>query len=224
MLNTKEISKQTLERYSERYRQMGKNIKTLGWGTIEQQLYRFQQTLQATNFDNKSILDIGCGFADYWFYLQNQNLQIKSYVGWDINPYLIEEAQKQIGNSGNLFVVDISDQENLNTLSNNHDIVVMLGLLNYNLKDENDNYNYSEQMIHNAFTLANEVLIIDFLSIHKTADYPSEDLVFYHDPLKIIDLAFKLSSNIVLVHNYAPIPQKEFMLFIYRENTNNESL
>jgi SAM-dependent methyltransferase len=224
MLNIKEVSKQTLERYSERYRQMGKDIKTLGWGTIEQQLYRFQQTLQATDFHDKSILDIGCGFADYCFYLQDQNLQIKSYVGWDINQYLINEAQEQIGNFGDLFVVDISDEENLNSSNNNYDIVVMLGLLNYNLKDESDNYTYSEQIIRNAFTLTNEVLIIDFLSIHKTVDYPSEDFVFYHDPLKIIDLAFKLSSNVVLVHNYEPIPQKEFMLFIYRVNTNNEDL
>jgi len=32
----------------------------------------------------------------------------------------------------------------------------------------------------------------------------------------MLDFALALSPNVVLKHNYAPIPQKEFMLFIYK--------
>ena len=60
------------------------------------------------------------------------------------------------------------------------------------------------------------LLIVDFLSFKTTSDYKKEDFVFYHKPDEILKFALSLSENVVLKHNYAPIPQKEFMLFIYK--------
>jgi hypothetical protein len=60
------------------------------------------------------------------------------------------------------------------------------------------------------------VLVVDFLSTYRTPDYPQEDFIFYHDPKIMLDFALNLSANVVLKHNYAAIPQKEFMLFIYK--------
>ena len=92
----------------------------------------------------------------------------------------------------------------------------MLGLLNLNFHGKVDNYDYSYQLIGNAFQYANEVLIVDFISERTIDTYPKEDFIFYHNPIKILEFAFSLSPKVVLKHDYAPIPQKEFMLFIYK--------
>ena len=213
--NLQHISDETVQRYTKRYKKLGHNIKTLGWGTKEQQKYRFFITLDETiNFSDKSILDIGCGFGDYFDFLKSNNTGFSKYIGFDINENLINEAKKLYSSKKSTFTVINILESNKKNIA---DIGIMLGLLNFNLKDTFDNYEYSKQMISKAFNLVNEVLVVDFLSTNLTSDYPKEDFVFYHDPLKILKFALSLSSNVVIKHNYAPIPQKEFMLFIYKD-------
>ena len=51
-----EISIKMIERYSDRFYKLGKDVKTLGWGSTEQQEYRFSQTLlNGIEFNEKSI-------------------------------------------------------------------------------------------------------------------------------------------------------------------------
>ena len=214
MNKIKEISDQTINRYSTRYKQKGNNVLTLGWGSKEQQIYRFHQTLDSNiNFKKKVILDIGCGFGDYNDFLYKNQIMIKKYIGYDINENLLNDAKKTQSKISKFELKNILTIEEKNIA----DIGVMLGVLNFNLKDKMDNMEYSKLFIKKAFNLVNEVLIIDFLSTNLTKDYEKEDFVFYHDPVEILKFAFTLSTNCVLKHNYAPIPQKEFMLFIYKD-------
>ena len=211
------ITNKMIQRYSDRYCQFGYDIKTLGWGTTEQQYYRFLMTLSADmDFRNKTILDIGCGFGDYCTFMKNRNIGISSYTGIDINPDLIGEADQIFSQEPNVHfkvgnVLDAHPDK-----QNTYDIGVMLGLLNVHLKEVLDNYHYSKRMIKNAFSRIKQLLIVDFISTHRTDTYPKEDFIFYHDPIKMLEFALTLSDNVVLKHNYHPIPQKEFMLFIYR--------
>ncbi len=215
MHNLKDISTQTIDRYSSRYKQMGHDIKTLGWGTKEQQKYRFEQTLDSNiEFNGKSILDIGCGFGDYLDFIVKNKITFDSYIGYDINSDLINEAKKNHLTDVSTFQVEnIIDTEKTDIA----DIGVMFGVLNFNLKNKMDNLEYSKLFIKKAFAMVNDVLIVDFLSTNLTQDYEKEDFVFYHNPIEMLKFAFTLSNNVVLKHNYAPIPQKEFMLFIYRD-------
>lgn len=211
------IADSMIERYSQRYKKMGYDVKTLGWGDSEQQHYRFKQALEGIHFDReKSILDIGCGFGDFAALLIAEQKLFKSYTGWDINPDLINESrniwQSQPVDT-NFEVVNIGDKK---FGSPKGDIGFMFGVLNLNLKGEFDNYKYSKIFIENAFSAVNEVLVVDFLSSNLTPDYLKEDFVFYHDPAKMLEFAFTLTPNVVLKHNYGPIPQKEFMLFLYK--------
>ncbi len=213
----KEISEEMIARYSKRYNQLGYDVKTLGWGSVEQQQDRFEQVVNELEIaENNTVLDIGCGFGDFLSLLKAQKIRFKKYIGWDINPELITEAQKIWSNSDldtEFEVKNIGELGISNTVS---DIAIMLGVLNLNLKNKIDNYEYSFQFIKNAFSCVSKVLVIDFLSTQFTPDYPKEDFVFYHNPSKMLEFALSLSSNVVLKHNYAPIPQKEFMLFIYK--------
>ena len=111
---------------------------------------------------------------------------------------------------------DVADLTNETNDKHVADIGVMMGVLNLNLKEKYDNYDYSKLIIHNAFTKESKLLIVDFLSTNLYKEYPKEDFVFYHDPAITLNMAFELTPNVVLRHNYMPIPQKEFMLFIYK--------
>lgn len=211
-----EISQQMIARYSKRYNELGYHVHTLGWGSKEQQDYRFAQTLSEISFTpKKNILDIGCGFGDYLAMLIAQKKDFANYYGWDINPDLIGEAKK-IWQNNKKAQFEVQNINILNSLNNVADIGVMLGVLNLNLEGKVDNYEYSFNLIKNAFSYVKEVLVIDFLSIHRATSYEKEDFVFYHDPKVVLNFALSLTDNVVLKHNYAQIPQKEFMLYIYK--------
>ena len=212
----KEISKSMIERYSNRYRELGYDIKTLGWGSEDQQHYRFTQTLQTgLDLNGKEILDIGCGFGDYSNFLVDSNISFSSYLGVDINSDLINEAKFRHNNISDrdFCVLDLTKNPKQKPMA---DIGIMLGLLNLNLKGDMDNYEYSFNMIKNAFSLVTETLIVDFISTRKNSEYPAEDFIFYHDPVRVLEFANSLTDNFSLKHDYLPVPQKEFMLFLHK--------
>ena len=205
-----------IERYSKRLGTLGYDVKTLGWGNVEQQEYRFAQTVSSEiNFRDKSVMDIGCGFGDYYSFLQKSKVDLEKYLGVDINPDLITEAKKIHQNDRKVSL------EVLNVLENNvkepiTNIGVMLGVLNLNLKEDFDNYEYSFRAIKNAFSYVSEVLVVDFLSTNLVENYEKEDFVFYHSPIKMLEFALTLSDNVLIKQNYMAIPQREFMLYIYK--------
>ena len=204
------IARSTIERYSERYKNLGRHVHTLGWGSEEQQRYRFSQVFSAAVLDGKHVLDIGCGFGDFFTSCIDADYKLGHYTGWDINPDLISEAKKQHPES-TFAVVNLAEQEEMSAVA---EVGVMLGVLNLNFKDDYDNLKFSKMMIEKAFSAVSESLVVDFLSIYRTADYPEEDFVFYHDPAEMLAFALELTPNVRLLHDYAPIPQKEFMLVL----------
>lgn len=214
-MDISQISQNTIDRYSNRYTSFGKDIKTLGWGSEEQQTYRFENTTQAADFNNKSILDIGCGFGDYAKFLSKHAININTYEGWDINPVLIAEANKGANKKDKYFVFNLAIDP-INEKEISFDIGVMLGLLNFNLGSESTNWEYSKLMLKKAFSVVREVLIVDFISTKYFSGYPKENFIYYHSPAQVLDYALTLADNVVVKHNYAPIPQKEFMLYIYK--------
>lgn len=211
-----DISEKMIERYSKRYEELGYNVRTLGWGTEEQQIYRFKQSLPMITFSNsKSILDIGCGFGDYLTLLLVDNKPFKQYIGWDLNPDLIAKSKNiwQKNHNSHFEVKNIAEIKEKIPVA---EIGVMFGILNLNFNEKIDNYDYAFQFIRNAFSLVSEVLVVDFLSSRTNSDYPREDFVFYYDPGRMLEFALTLTPNVILKHDYAPIPQKEFMLFLYK--------
>jgi SAM-dependent methyltransferase len=208
------ISAAMIERYSKRYREMGYHVKTLGWGDSAQQESRFRTAVESLNFgDGKSVLDIGCGFGDFLALLKAEEKPVTHYTGWDINPDLIAEATKIWADAARFEVVNIGSLTPGEPVA---DFGFMFGVLNLNLKDSFDNYEYSKRFIRNAFASVKQLLVVDFLSSKIDPAYPKEDFVFYHDPAVMLEFALSLTPKVKLRHDYEPIPQKEFMLFLYK--------
>ena len=209
------VTNSAIDRYNKRYNSLGNNVKSLGWGSLEQQKSRFENTIELTHYDGLSILDIGCGFGDYISFIKGKGLNFSKYEGWDINRNFINEAIKKNKDTN----VSFKEKDILNhDFSSNieFDATVMLGLLNFNLKSKIKNLNFSRAMIENAFKLTKKFLIVDFLSANLYENYPKEDQVFYHSISDVISICENLSNNFIIKHDYKPIPQKEFMVIIYK--------
>jgi SAM-dependent methyltransferase len=206
-----QLSQQTAQRYGERYGRLGRHIRSLGWGCEEDQDIRFKQSLRLLPEQVGTLLDIGCGFADLLTFFSSSNVALTHYIGWDITPSFIDECQKLHGSNSRVefAVCDLSEMSMDAPVA---DCAVMLGLLNFNWKGQINNFEYSCTMIRRAFAAVRDTLIVDFLSTKLAPSYPAEAQVVYHDPAAMLDFALSLTHSASLLHDYAPIPQREFML------------
>lgn len=194
------LEKSAVERYQTRFYKEGVSYKTLGWGCTEDQVKRFEVLLQNINFKNKSVMDIGCGFADFYGYLKQKEICC-NYIGVDIIPEFLECCCKKYPEATFIKANIMLDKDILPKT----DIVVTTGTLNLKL-DDIDNMEYTKDFMRNAYEKTEELMSIDFLSTKLTSSYPKEDFVYYHDPLKLLEYSFELTDNIKLIHNYEAIP------------------
>lgn len=193
--------------YAKQYDEFGYSPKALGWDKGKQDV-RFDVLTSQYDFENKHVLDIGCGFGDL-----NKTLALKadnySYTGVDLVTVFIEEAKKQ------------NTAENINFINGNileiegslkFDYAILSGI--FNLKIDGDrNYEFIEQVIVKALSLCKDGLAFDFLS--DKVDYQLEH-TFHASPEKILGIAYKYSRNIVLRNDYMPF---EFSLFIFKDDS-----
>lgn len=206
-LALKKINVQTIDRYNVRFGKFGEDAMTLGWDSRKSQNERFKAATQLFDFRNKEIYDIGCGFADFYGYLLNKKIRPKSYVGIDINKNLIGVAKNKYPQC-RFMIRDILLEPFKKEVC---DCAVMFGVLNFRLRTFG-NYNYAKRIITTAFNIVKEALVVDMLSLYRDKGYPKEDFVFYYSPEKIFRFAQTTTKDVILKHDYSPIPQKEFML------------
>jgi hypothetical protein len=92
---------------------------------------------------------------------------------------------------------------------------VMLGLVNFRLSDL-DTYDDAARALDAGFAACREALLIDMLSDRRLPAYPAEDFVFYFDPARMLAMALERTPHVDLIHSYAPIPQREFLMVLRR--------
>lgn len=210
------LSRQTVQRYGERYARLGHHVRALGWGCEQDQAIRFGQTLRVLPEPCGTLLDIGCGFGDLLTFLTGNNAAPANYLGWDITPGFVAEATR-IHAANPTARFEVGNLMEKGAEAPVADCAVMLGLMNFNWQGQIDNIEYSKHMIRQAFSMVRNTLVFDFLSTHLTPTYPAETGVFYHNPAEMMDFAFSLTSSVTLLHDYPPIPQRECMLALRKD-------
>ncbi|MAJ13371.1 MAG: methyltransferase type 11 [SAR116 cluster bacterium] len=209
----KNIFQNVNKRYEDRFKKFGDDPKTLGWDNLINQNVRFKTAYANTDFKNRKILDVGCGLGNYYeFLLKSLKKTQFTYTGIDINSSFIKLCKLKHENA-EFFVKNILTDDIKKRTWN---IVTMFGLLNLKIEGI-DKYEFARDMINSAFDVSNDILIVDMLSTKFDKSYKKETFVNYFDPLKLMNIAFKLSPNVKLIHDYASIPQREFMLIIRKK-------
>jgi SAM-dependent methyltransferase len=197
-----------VERYEARLREHGHAPATLGWGAGGREHVRFG--VMADVLDEvgaESVLDVGCGFADFHDHLRARGWQ-GSYHGIDIVPGLLAEARER---HPALDVQEADISSFRPGASGGFDVVVASGVFNALLHAE-DNEAHITRCVQRMFELCRRAVCVDYMSTWVDFEHPD---AWHTDPAWALALSRTLSKRVRLRHDYMPF---EFAMTIYRDD------
>jgi SAM-dependent methyltransferase len=192
-----------VERYERRLAEHGHAPETLGWRPGRERA-RFGVVADViADTGARSLLDVGCGFADLLDFLREQGWD-GDYHGIDLVPGLLAEARRRHP-ALRFEEADIADYEPGRAF----DVVVASGVFNYELQAE-DNRDHIARSVARMFALARRAICVDFLTTAVDHRHPG---AWHTDPAWALDLGRRLSERAELRQDYLPF---EFALVVRR--------
>lgn len=209
----------SLNIYKQKFKEFGSNHKALAWKTKGAAHQRFRQFWAEIDFDNKNVLDVGCGFGEMGNFLTKRYENV-TYKGVDIMPEFIENGKK-IYPSLTLETADYFSRP----LSEAFDVVLCSGALNSNFGSNQQNRRFRENAIKTMFDHTTNVCAFNMLGGHPAKENPPARLdsakrdgeagsnIWYSDSLEILEYCMTLTRRVILRHNYHP---SDFTIFLYK--------
>jgi SAM-dependent methyltransferase len=206
---TAEDKRRILELYEGRLAQFGHDVRTVGWGSKQDQQLRFSALCRDLDFEKRRVLDVGCGLGDLVAFMDERAIRDYDYVGIDISAKLIQEAAKRFGGDKRRFVVaDLLDGPELGEF----DIVVSSGALSFRVAD---NLALAKQMIAKMFASSRHAVAVNFLSTYVDYQLPKN---FHYEPGTMFSYARSLTRWVRLYHDY---PLYEFTLHLIHDSSSH---
>jgi len=178
--------------YLRRFRKYGVDPRALKWQSQKAAEQRYLEITTLTDFNGKSVLDVGCGFGDLVAFI-NSKIKNFTYAGIDLVDEFVSAARNKYPG----FSFSVGDYFS-DPLQEKFDIIVANGSLNSNVPD---NYAFRKKAIKTMFEHAKEVVIFNMvggLSPKKTARGSN---VFFADASKIVGFCESLTSSVVLINH-----------------------
>lgn len=202
-----------IESYKMRFNKYGYSPMALGWDKGKQNI-RFKVLTSFFDLENKSILDLGCGFGDLNKYIRANITKNYSYTGIDVVPEFIMQA-KQMKSSDDNSVFILGDFIATN-LSKKFDIVIGSGVFNHRFSHLN-NSEFIKKAFEKSYECAREGVAFDFLT--NKVDYELEH-AYYSNPQEILALGLLKSNKIIFKGDYFPF---EFSMAVYKNQDFDKS-
>tara|TARA_B100001079_G_C16397963_1_gene509989 strand:- start:295 stop:894 length:600 start_codon:yes stop_codon:yes gene_type:complete len=181
----------------------GYSPKSLAYSGEKSQKIKFNIVTEVGIEDNCSVLDVGCGFGDYFNYLKQRGIKNVKYCGIDISNKIVDFAKEK--NSlvnviqGN--VLDLSDDEK-------YDYVISLG---FNCVKTGSNWRTLTQVLDKMWKLSKKGIAYNAVS---TFSEDSPRKIYFVSPAKVIDYIMNnLTYKVVFRHDYMP---HDFTIFAYK--------
>lgn len=193
-----------IDRYRERLKVFGEDIRTLASGTQDRQRIRFEVLQQVGMRSGDSVLDLGCGFGDFYAFLLDRGIHV-DYVGYDICPDLLDVARRRFPGI-HFEAKDVQESR----IPCHFDYVVASQVFNNRLQEE-DNLEVVKDIMRRSFEATTRAVAIDMLSTY--VDY-REDQLYYFSPEEIFTFCRSLSKRVCLRHDY---PLFEFTVYIFKD-------
>ena len=196
--------KMNLEYRKKRIAQYGETVGAVGCGSVESQEARFRVICEMGDLRNKTVLDAGCGFGDFYTFLHRQGIHPKRYLGIDISSELLDVAGKRLPEV-EFELVALLDFEP----TEKFDFVVVSGLFGL----ESPNWQrLLEKQLGKLYDLCEIGVAVNFLSHYTTGG--KNPVSHYAEPGKVLEFVLEnLSNRVVLRHDYIP---NDFTIYMYR--------
>jgi len=187
--------------YNGLVKQFGHDPKSCDYGHSNSQKIKFNVLSLPLSEKTKSILDIGCGFADYYDFLKERFEDI-NYHGVDISEMMIAEAKKIHPN------LSIELKNVFETpLPNQYDIVTANGIF-YLLGNDSKKIMYD--FIEKMYNMSKQAVVFNSLSSWAPNQEVNE---FYADPLETMLFCKTITPWVTLRHDYHP---RDFTIYMYK--------
>jgi len=198
---TTDTFRQIADYYEGLIRQYGHDPRACDYGRPESQQVKFRVLSEVVPLSDCSLLDVGCGFADFATYLQ-QRFSGVSYSGIDLCTSMVEEARRIHPD------LDIRTANVLDASFDRHFAVVTANGIFYRLGEEA--WPMMCKMVERMFGLATTALAFNSLSDWANDQEANE---FYADPVQVLTFCRKLTPWVVLRHDYHP---RDFTVYMYK--------
>jgi SAM-dependent methyltransferase len=192
------------ERYRRELERHGPTSSALHIPKARQQDVSFRVLTEIETPFSGSVLDVGCGFADFLGHLERERLQVR-YTGIDIVPEFLDEARRRHPGA-DLRLGDLL----LDPPEGPFDWVMLSGTLNFRL-ERGDTKTYVERMLTRMFELARRGIAANFLSTRVDWQRPE---AHHSDPAEILRHLSGLGPRFAIRHDYMPY---QFTAYAWRD-------
>jgi SAM-dependent methyltransferase len=190
--------------YSDLVQRFGHDPRACDYGRAESQQAKFRVLSECTDFRGLSVLDVGCGFADFADFLAQRYEGVR-YTGVDITPAMIEHARTRHPGVelevGNLLDLDPTRQ---------YDVVTANGIF-YLLGDRAGEL--MRVFVQRMWDMARVGVAFNSLSAWAQDQEAGE---FYADPAATLSFCRELTPRLTLRHDYH---RRDFTVYMYRDQS-----
>ena len=196
---------QIIKRHKIAFKQYGHHPNALLWSGVKIQYLRFEQLAKVGIQSGDSLLDVGCGFADLYFYLRQQGVDTQ-YQGIDIVKDFINKAQS-IYPSAKLSTNDIFS---LDPKPESVDYVMLSGALNYVFDDAQA---VAKQTVEKMFATCKKGMAFNLLDNDDQWSSSRDDLQTYSKQ-KVVSWVKDITPYYQLIDNYL---DNDFTLLVWKK-------
>ena len=188
-----------MDSYNESLAKHGESdFRSLNWGDTDgtSAKFRYKQMDSEVNFENKSIVEIGCGWGSFFDF----GFICADYFGIDVNPKFIDIANKKYGGSidKEFYVEDVLSLLPPSYKSirfNKFDVSISSGVAG-NIGGPAYLPDKLNTMLRKMYSISNTVLV-NFPSNRATV---RAEGVEYFSPEYVLSQALQITNNVKLIH------------------------
>ncbi len=180
-----------ISKYEKRLNIYGVSADSVCWENRELQKLRFSILYEIGITDNMSILDVGCGFGDFFSFIREKGDKI-IYTGIDISKQILAQA-KLLHPHLSFNEIDILHED----IDKQFDYVVCSGALNHIAPN---NIHLVKRFVDRTLLYARYGVAFNLSSIYNGHYY--YDDVYYYNPADVFTECIKLCKNVIIRHDY----------------------